>query len=73
MKKLRSRLVELYAKRNEDIGFAFSKDDDLQREFEEAFEYEATPDQMKAYRRNQTRNGKAKTNGSLIMWRCRVR
>ena len=48
VEEIASRLVELYAKRNEDIGFAFSKDDDLQREFEEAFEYEATPDQMKA-------------------------
>lgn len=38
VEEIASRLVELYAKRNEDIGFAFSKDDDLQREFEEAFE-----------------------------------
>lgn len=30
VEEIASRLVELYAKRNEDIGFAFSKDDDLQ-------------------------------------------
>ena len=29
VEEIAARLVELYAKRNEDIGFAFSKDDDL--------------------------------------------
>ena len=48
VEEIAARLVELYAKRNEDIGFAFSKDDDLQKEFEDAFEYEATPDQIRA-------------------------
>ncbi|MDD7280567.1 transcription-repair coupling factor [Floccifex sp.] len=48
IEEIASRLVELYAARNEDIGFAFPKDDALQREFEEAFDYEPTPDQIQA-------------------------
>ena len=46
VEEIASRLVELYAQRNEDIGFAFSKDDALQKEFEDSFEYEPTPDQV---------------------------
>ncbi|MCF0224069.1 MAG: transcription-repair coupling factor [Fibrobacter sp.] len=41
-------LVELYAKRELIEGFDFPPDGKLQREFEEAFEYEPTPDQVKA-------------------------
>ncbi|PWJ67087.1 MULTISPECIES: transcription-repair coupling factor [unclassified Fibrobacter] len=41
-------LVELYAKREMIEGFAFPHDGKLQVEFEEAFEYEPTPDQVKA-------------------------
>lgn len=40
--------MELYATRTEDIGFAFPKDDVLEREFDEAFEFESTPDQISA-------------------------
>lgn len=48
VEEIAARLVELYALRNENIGYAFPKDDALQKEFEEAFEYEPTPDQIKA-------------------------
>jgi transcription-repair coupling factor (superfamily II helicase) len=41
-------LVELYAKRKSEQGFAFSKEDESYREFEENFEYEETEDQTKA-------------------------
>lgn len=41
-------LVELYAKRELIEGFGFPRDGKLQLEFEEAFEYEPTPDQVKA-------------------------
>ncbi len=41
-------LIEIYAKRKEAKGFAFSSDDSLQREFEDAFPYEETEDQRKA-------------------------
>ena len=48
VEELAGRLVELYALRNEDIGFAFSPDTPLQREFEDQFEYELTEDQQRA-------------------------
>ncbi|HSQ41666.1 MAG TPA: transcription-repair coupling factor [Fibrobacteraceae bacterium] len=41
-------LVELYAKRQTVQGFAFPPDSPAQTEFESAFEYEPTPDQVRA-------------------------
>lgn len=38
-------LIKLYAKREAEKGFAYSPDDALMHEFEEAFPYEATEDQ----------------------------
>jgi transcription-repair coupling factor (superfamily II helicase) len=46
--KLAQDLIELYAKRSVMQGYAFSKDQPLQKEFEEAFEFDLTPDQAKA-------------------------
>lgn len=40
-------LVELYAKRSQIKGFSFSKDTVWQREFEDAFIYEETADQLR--------------------------
>ena len=48
VEELAGRLLKLYAERENDIGFAYSKDDDLQREFEKTFEYDLTKDQLKA-------------------------
>ena len=48
VEEIAGRLVDLYSARTEDIGFAFPKDDALEREFDEAFEYESTPDQLRA-------------------------
>lgn len=48
IEEIAQRLVELYASRNENIGYAFAQDDALQREFDDAFEYESTPDQLQA-------------------------
>ncbi|MBQ7723415.1 MAG: DEAD/DEAH box helicase, partial [Selenomonadaceae bacterium] len=42
------KLLELYALRENSPGFAFDADDATQREFEEAFPYEETVDQIKA-------------------------
>ena len=47
---LAERLVALYAFRNESNGFAFSKDNEIQRAFEEEFSYDLTDDQRKAVR-----------------------
>ncbi len=40
-------LIDLYARRQTAKGFAFSEDNDWQREFEERFEYEETDDQLR--------------------------
>lgn len=48
VEEIAERLIELYAARSENIGYAYPKDGALEREFDEAFEYESTPDQLKA-------------------------
>lgn len=40
-------LIKLYAKREAEVGFAFSPDSDEQRGFEAAFPYEETDDQLR--------------------------
>ncbi len=46
-KDLAKKLIQLYAERRRLEGFAFPKDSDWQREFEEAFEYDETEDQLR--------------------------
>ncbi|BEU87955.1 transcription-repair coupling factor [Selenomonas sp. TAMA-11512] len=41
-------LIDLYAKRREEKGFAFTEDSTWQREFEDAFPYQETSDQLTA-------------------------
>ncbi|WP_124726314.1 transcription-repair coupling factor [Staphylospora marina] len=41
-------LLELYAKRQQARGYAFSKDTPYQKEFEAMFPYEETPDQLRS-------------------------
>ncbi|WEV44044.1 transcription-repair coupling factor [Lactobacillus sp. ESL0684] len=41
-------LIDLYAKRESETGFAFAKDDELQDKFEAAFPYVETPDQLRS-------------------------
>ncbi|WAA12345.1 transcription-repair coupling factor [Fervidibacillus halotolerans] len=41
-------LIKLYAERQVSKGFAFSKDTDLQREFEVSFPYQETEDQLRS-------------------------
>ncbi|MDU5943740.1 MAG: transcription-repair coupling factor [Negativicoccus succinicivorans] len=45
---LADKLVALYAEREVEPGFAFPPDTPWQREFEDAFMYEETPDQLQA-------------------------
>lgn len=47
LKELAYDLAKLYAYRTEENGFAFSKDSIWQSEFEENFQYEETPDQLR--------------------------
>ena len=48
IKKLAFDLVKLYAARETAVGYCFSKDTPWQKQFEDAFPYEETPDQLKA-------------------------
>ncbi|GAV22791.1 transcription-repair coupling factor [Carboxydothermus pertinax] len=48
VREMAEGLLELYAKRMAKPGFAFSPDTVWQKEFEERFPYEETPDQLKA-------------------------
>ena len=47
-KDLAKALIKLYAERQRRPGFAFSPDSTWQREFEDAFDYEETDDQLRA-------------------------
>ena len=49
-KDLAKGLIKLYAERQKKQGFAFSPDSPWQTEFEEAFPYDATEDQMRCIR-----------------------
>lgn len=48
VKDIARDLIQLYAKRKEERGFAFSADTYLQNELESSFIYEDTPDQLSA-------------------------
>jgi transcription-repair coupling factor (superfamily II helicase) len=50
MQDMAAELLKLYAQRNTAEGTAFSKDNEFQREFEDAFDYSETDDQMSAIR-----------------------
>lgn len=41
-------LIKLYAEREASVGYAFSPDGDMQREFEAAFAYQETEDQLRS-------------------------
>ena len=48
VKEMAKELIELYARRMRTHGFAFPRDDDFQRDFEAAFEYDETDAQIEA-------------------------
>ena len=48
VKEMAKELIELYARRMRMHGFAFPRDDDFQRDFEAAFEYDETDAQIEA-------------------------
>ena len=48
VKDIAADLIRLYSQRRVAKGFAFSQDSFLQQEFESSFQYEETPDQIKA-------------------------
>ncbi len=48
VKNMAKELIELYARRMRTEGFSFPRDDDFQRDFEAAFEYDETDAQLEA-------------------------
>ena len=48
IRDMAQELLKLYAERKVAIGYAFSPDTEWQKEFEEAFQYDETPDQLTA-------------------------
>ncbi|MDX1976064.1 MAG: transcription-repair coupling factor, partial [Pseudanabaenaceae cyanobacterium bins.68] len=48
IRKVAVDLLELYAKRSQQVGFAFPVDQPWQQEMEDSFPYQPTPDQLKA-------------------------
>ncbi len=48
VREMTGELIRLYAAREQSRGYAFNKDTVWQAEFEDAFEYEETPDQARA-------------------------
>ncbi len=50
LEDMAKELIQLYAQRQAVKGFAFDKDTPWQREFEDAFPYEETPDQLQCVR-----------------------
>ena len=48
LKEIAVSLAKIYKERQEQKGFEFSRDDSLEKEFADAFEFELTPDQAQA-------------------------
>lgn len=60
-------LIELYAKREAQKGYAYLPDDGYQREFEDAFAYSETPDQLKSAAEIKKDMEKAKPMDRLLV------
>ena len=60
-------LIELYAKRESEKGFAFSPDDELQKQFEDAFPYAETPDQLRSIKEIKEDMEKPKPMDRLVV------
>ena len=61
-----AQLIELYSLRDTNIGFAFSKDTPMQKEFEDTFEFELTDDQARAIEEVKEDMEKAKPMDRLL-------
>lgn len=60
-------LIKLYAARESEKGYAFSKDNDLQKEFEDAFPYVETPDQLRSSNEIKADMEKSKAMDRLLV------
>jgi len=66
LEKIADQLVALYAEREMSQGFAFGPDTTWQSEMEEAFPYEPTPDQAKAFEQSKADMESARPMDRLI-------
>ena len=66
VEEIAGRLVDLYADRSENIGYAYPPDGPLEREFDESFEFESTPDQLQATAEIKHEMEKAKPMDHLL-------
>ncbi len=66
VKELAQDLLALYAERERTKGYAFSPDTVWQKEFEEQFPYEETPDQLEAIRQVKADMEKARPMDRLL-------
>ena len=73
MRDMADELLKLYAQRRMAEGFAFSPDSNWQREFEDAFEFTETKDQISRHQGNQARHGIAASHGPAAVRRRRLR
>lgn len=67
IKDLSDRLLKLYASREEASGFGFSKDNQLQADFENDFQYDLTPDQVTSIAKVKEAMEKPKPMDMLII------
>ncbi len=67
------KLLALYAERKTAPGHAFPPDSTWQREFEDAFEFQETPDQQTRHRRCEARHGVEFADGPAAVRRRRLR
>ena len=73
MRDMAEELLKLYAARRAVQGHAFQADTHWQEEFEGAFEWDLTPDQVHRHRRHQARHGVADADGPPALRRRRLR
>ncbi len=60
-------LIELYAKRDSEKGYAFPRDDTYQEEFDNQFPYSETPDQLRSIEEIKHDMEKAKPMDRLLV------
>ena len=65
-------LVGLYASRQKRQGFKFLPDDDMQQDFERAFPYTETDDQVISINEIKSDMQSSKNYGQAYLWRCRL-
>ncbi len=73
MRDMADELLKLYAQRRMSVGFGFSPDSNWQREFEDAFEYAPTKDQLNAVSQIKGDMESEPADGPAAVRRCRLR